>query len=243
MKVKSEITLDFGRKVAERVYAKQGDADSREICVSPVFNGIAMALDDGITARLLLTKPDGHTVFSDAVIRGGKINVLLDAQCLACDGKAVAEISLYRGTTVLTSTSFDLDIERLVFDSDAVESSDEYSSLVRLIDAAETAIEDAYLAADEADTAAQTVNAAVRKIDGMTVNAVTLDPEDDAYVTKTLASGAYALEFGIPKGEKGDVNFASFGVDASTGKLYMNTENELQGINFALVDGYLEVLI
>ena len=243
MKVKNEITLDFGEKSNGTVYAKQGDADTRDIVIYPVFRGVPLMIGDGVTARILLTKPDGHTVFDDAEIEDGVIAVTLTAQSLACDGIAVAEISLYEGETVLTSTSFDIDIERLVFDSDAVESSDEYGTLVSLIASAEEAISDAEEAAEAAGTAAETVNAAVTKIDGMTVSASTLEPGEDAYVTKTLAEGAYSLEFGIPKGEKGDVYFASFTVDVATGKLYMNKENELHGINFAVADGYLEVII
>ena len=243
MKVKNEITLDFGEKVRVTVYAKQGDADTRDIVIHPVFRGVPLMIGDGVTARILLTKPDGHTVFDDAAIEGGVITVTLTAQSLACEGIAVAEISLYEGGTVLTSTSFDVCIERLVFDSDAVESSDEYGALVSLIESAEEAISDAEEAAEAAGTAAETADTAAAKINGMTVAASTLGPDEDAYVTKTLVEDAYSLEFGIPKGEKGDVYFASFTVDASTGKLYMNKENELHGVNFAVADGYLEVII
>ena len=246
MIVKSEIALDFGRKGSEKVYAKQGDADTRIVVVHPVFRGEALKLKSGITARVLITKPDGHTVFNDAEIEDNDIVIVLTSQCLACDGNAVAEVSLYEGERVLTSTSFEINIERLVFDENEVESSDEYGALVAIIAEAEEAIDEALLAAESANAAVERADEASQKINGMTVEAETLEPDEEATVHKRLIDGAYALEFGIPKGEKGekgDFYFASFNVDASTGKLYINTEHDLHGIDFALVNGYLEVII
>ncbi len=48
------------------------------------------------------------------------------------------------------------------------------------------------------------VDSAVYSVDNMTVEAETLHPEDDATATKSIINGHINIEFGIPKGEKGD---------------------------------------
>lgn len=131
MEILQSITLDFARSTMPvNVFAKQYDKDTRKVEITPLNNGVPYSLESGITARLQMTKRDGTTVINDAVISGSKIIVTLTGQCLTSAGTAIAEIGLYKGSTLLTSQTFYIDVQRGAYDENAPKSSDEYGALV-----------------------------------------------------------------------------------------------------------------
>ena len=111
MEILQSISLDFGRDTLPiTVFAKQNDQKSRFVKITPLNCGQTYTLDSGITARLQLTKPDGHTVIDDATIENNTITAELTAQVLAAAGMAVAEIGLYKNDAPLSSQVFYIDI-------------------------------------------------------------------------------------------------------------------------------------
>lgn len=161
MEILQSISLDFGRDTLPiTVFAKQNDQNSRFVKITPLNCGQTYTLDSGITARLQLTKPDGHTVIDDATIENNTITAELTAQVLAAAGMAVAEIGLYKNDALLSSQVFYIDIKKAAYDMEAVESSDEYNSLVDALGRVDGAVEAANTAASAANTAAQGANAA-----------------------------------------------------------------------------------
>ncbi len=65
MQILQSITLDFGRSTLPiTVFAKQYDKESRYIKITPLNSGQSYALESGVTARLQLTKADGHQHFT-----------------------------------------------------------------------------------------------------------------------------------------------------------------------------------
>ena len=161
MEILQSISLDFGRDTLPiTVFAKQNDQNSRFVKITPLNCGQTYTLDSGITARLQLTKPDGHTVIDDAAIENNTITAELTAQVLAAAGMAVAEIGLYKNDALLSSQVFYIDIKKAAYDMEAVESSDEYNSLVDALGRVDGAVEAANTAASAANTAAQGANAA-----------------------------------------------------------------------------------
>ena len=101
MQILQSITLDFGRSTLPiTVFAKQYDKESRYIKITPLNSGQSYTLESGITARLQLTKADGHTVINDCAISGNEITAELTEQCLIVAGIATAEIGLYKGTAL-----------------------------------------------------------------------------------------------------------------------------------------------
>ena len=161
MEILQNITLDFARGTMPiTVFAKQFDKDTRKIEITPLNNGAPYTLDSGIIPRLQMTKPDKTTVINDATISGGKITATLTGQALTAAGTAVAEIGLYKGSTLLTSQTFYIEVERGAYDEDAVKSSDEYGALLTIIDAAEGAASDAVAAVSAARSAASSANSA-----------------------------------------------------------------------------------
>ena len=164
MKITQSITLDFARSTMPvTVFAKQYDADTREIVITPLNNGAPYTLESGITARLQMTKNDGTTVINNATISSNTITVTLTAQALTAAGTAVAEIGLYKNSTLLSSQIFYIDVQKGAYDENAVKSSDEYGALVTALAQADAATSAATEASATATSAAQAAaNAATR---------------------------------------------------------------------------------
>lgn len=186
MEILQSISLDFGRDTLPiTVFAKQNDQKSRFVKITPLNCGQTYTLDSGITARLQLTKPDGHTVIDDATIENNTITAELTAQVLAAAGMAVAEIGLYKNDALLSSQVFYIDIKKAAYDMEAVESSDEYNSLVDALGRVDGAVSDCNAAKDAANTAAGTANSAAS-----TANTAAQGANTAAGAANTAATGA-----------------------------------------------------
>lgn len=155
MKITQKIALDFGRDTLPiTIFAKQYDKESRFVEIAPLECGKDYTLESGVTARLQLTKPDGHTVLKTATIENGVIKVELTEQTLAVSGTAVAEIGLYKGNSLLSSQIFYIEIKRAAYNTDAPASSDEYPALIDALGKVETSVGSANSAAAAANAAA-----------------------------------------------------------------------------------------
>ncbi|MGN1111570.1 MAG: DUF6273 domain-containing protein [Acutalibacteraceae bacterium] len=202
MNISQAIALDFGRNtIPITIFAKQNDTESRFIEITPLNCGKTYVLESGITARLQLTKPDGHTVINDASIGDGKITAELTQQALAVAGVAVAEIGLYKDTALLSSQIFYINVERAAYDSSSPTSADEYNALISALGQVAGAVSEANKAAglatnkasyannegsrasaaasaanraaDNANSAAETANTAANSVNDATDNALT----------------------------------------------------------------------
>jgi len=189
MEIRQKIKLDFARDTMPiTVFAKQNDANTRFIEITPLNCGQSYVLEEGVTPRIQLTKADGHTVLTDATVTDGKIIAELTEQALAAAGTAVAEIGLYKGDELLSSQVFYIDVKKSAFDKEAAESSDEFNALVdalNKIDGAKDAAEEAVAAAETALTDA---NNAVSKANAASSKANTA--ADNATASKNAADAA-----------------------------------------------------
>lgn len=155
MQLTHSIALDFGRDTLPiTIFAKQYDKESRFVEIMPLECGKDYTLESGVTARLQLTKPDGHTVLKTATIANGVIIVELTEQTLAVAGTAVAEIGLYKGNSLLSSQIFYIEIKRAAYNPDAPASSDEYPALIDALGKVEISVGSANSAAAAANAAA-----------------------------------------------------------------------------------------
>ncbi len=187
MKILSNISLDFARNTMPiTLFAKQFDNDTREIVITPLDRGQPYILEDGITARLQIKKPDDTQVINDAAIAGGKITAELTQQALAASGLATAEIGLYKGETLLTSQTFYIDIMPAAYDPEKVESTDEYNSLL------------------QATAAAEKATAEAEKWKNVTADIEAVAPESDPEITLSDTEDGKHFDFKIPRGQKGD---------------------------------------
>ena len=136
MNITNTISLDFGRETLPiRVFAKQGDVNSRIVEITPLNLGLPMTIPAGTTARLQATKPDSTQVVNDCTISDGKIYAELTAQIQAVAGIVVAEIGLYNGDTLLSSQIFYVNVKESAYNEDVVLSSNEFKSLVEAFNA------------------------------------------------------------------------------------------------------------
>lgn len=171
MKIQQEIILDFGRSTLPiTVFAKQYDKDSRTIVITPLNSGQRYTLESGVVARLQLTKADGHTVINDCTITDGKIIAELTEQCLTACGVATAEIGLYKGSALLSSQLFYIDVKKAAYDSSAPTSSDEYISLVNTLQQIESSAQTAKDAAEAASNAITAAEVAVSKTEKINIS-------------------------------------------------------------------------
>ena len=148
----------------EYIIAKQGEISSRQVEVTLLQNNAVYTIPSGVTARVKYYKPDGNKVINDCTISNNKVIVTYTQQMLAAAGTGFAEIQLYNGSSVLVSATYYTKIAESVY-TDDIESTDESTSLTKLIieteqasaQAARTATEKA---TDNANTATSNANAA-----------------------------------------------------------------------------------
>ncbi len=126
-------------------------------------------VESGTTAMIRGTKTDGHAYDADATIdiSAKTVTVAGSEQMTAAKGRNVYELVLKKGTKVLSTANFILDVERAAMDADTIASESVLKELNAIIAGAETATEaaaDAASAADRAEDAAESVSSASAQI-------------------------------------------------------------------------------
>ena len=161
MEYRQKITLEVSGGETVKVAAKQKDKDSRTVEVALTGGGIPLAIPVTVTARLRAIKPSGACVLNDCQIDGDHILVPLTEQLLAEVGTVRADIGLYDGAALLSTTQFVIQVSRSTIDEDAVESTREFSALTNALTAVDTGIAEAATAAENANRAAASLGTAV----------------------------------------------------------------------------------
>nr|DAI80727.1 MAG TPA: Baseplate component [Caudoviricetes sp.] len=180
MKSSTSISLDVSRSTSPPiVFAKQGDSSSRYVNITITDNGKPYTLDSGITARIRAVKADKKAVFNNATIENNVIVAELTEQILAVEGYVIAEISLYKENSLLTTQYFYIAVQRSAVSDDEITSTNEYKALAealnevsKAVDIASAAANKANSAADNADTARESLTGAVNTVIA-TANAAT----------------------------------------------------------------------
>ena len=126
-------------------------------------------VESGTTAMIRGTKTDGNAYDADATIdvSAKTVTVAGSEQMTAAKGRNVYELVLKKGTKVLSTANFILDVERAAMDADTIASESVLKELNAIIAGAETATEaaaDAASAADRAEDAAESVSSASAQI-------------------------------------------------------------------------------
>lgn len=176
-KVVTHITLYADASTQNRppyVYAKQYDANSRYLVVRIVDSNKDIAVTGA--AQLNATKPDGtHSYIAGTANEDGTVTIGLTANLLAVEGKVSCDITVFDsadgGSSLLTTSTFFILVDESNYDSDAIESTDEFSTVSDALTkiaadraAAESARDEAVSAAEEAQTALAT------KADGLVLD-------------------------------------------------------------------------
>jgi hypothetical protein len=152
------------------IIAKQGEISSRQVEVTLLQNDVVYTIPSGVKARVKYYKPDGNKVINDCTISNNKVIVTYTQQMLAAAGTGFAEIQLYNGSSVLVSATYYTKIAESVY-TDDIESTDESTSLTKLIIETEQARDSAQAARTATEKATDNANTATSNANAATSNA------------------------------------------------------------------------
>ncbi len=138
-KVKYRVTLDLTRPgVQHTIYAKKGDARSREAVFVLRTKGKAYKLQSG-TSAYLYALADGAEIFSDCEISGNTITAPLTTNILSAKDILIELRLTDVNGAVLTTPKVKVISEEALYSEDAITATDDYSALLRAITKAENA--------------------------------------------------------------------------------------------------------
>lgn len=152
------------------IIAKQGEISSRQVEVTLLQNDAVYTIPSGVKARVKYYKPDGNKVINDCTISNNKVIVTYTQQMLAAAGTGFAEIQLYNGSSVLGSATYYTKIAESVY-TDDIESTDESTSLTKLIIETEQARDSVQAARTATEKATDNANTATSNANAATSNA------------------------------------------------------------------------
>ena len=134
MEYVEEITLELNSNTAyTTIGAKQGDADTRTVWIRLTQNGEDYHIDDDVTAYFRFRKPDGKAVVNRTRIENNKIQLVFTRQTLAVAGRGYGDITLQRGTQILSSVAFIVIIMASPEVGSELTSSNEFGELVAVV--------------------------------------------------------------------------------------------------------------
>ena len=112
-----------------QVSAKQHDRATRYVEIQLLNQGAEYEIPPGSNVTAYIKKPDLKRAYSPCTFSGSVVTMELTSQTLAAAGTALAEIEVKSGdmTEVITSCTFEIEIEPCVKDEDAIISGDEMS--------------------------------------------------------------------------------------------------------------------
>ncbi len=138
-KIVERLTLNASAGGTQAVlYAKRGDTGTRELIACISGQGNAFKPSDAASAVINAKKPDGTCVCADCTVENGKIRCVFPSQLISAAGVTECELEVYDGNmNRLTSPRFDIIVEDVLYDENAVVSTDDYSALVSALARAE----------------------------------------------------------------------------------------------------------
>lgn len=133
MKVLYPITLDVKQTNVQKIIpVNQGEGADRELCFTLVAGDETLNLTAENTVSIKGKKPDGTVFFNDCIIKDGKVYYYLTTQNLAVVGEVDCQLSIVSdGLTY--SAKFVLDVEEPIVLDTTIQSANEFSQLVTLI--------------------------------------------------------------------------------------------------------------
>ena len=123
-----EIEMSGGTK-QYMVSAKQGDRATRYVETVLLNHGEPYTIPAGSSVTAFIRKPDRHRVYTPCEFTDNVVMVELDSQALAAAGTALCEVEVKSSDLmqVVTSVTFEIEIEAKVKDEDTIVSGDELS--------------------------------------------------------------------------------------------------------------------
>ena len=127
-------SLDVQKTVATTTIALKKGETAHRLLITLSEEGMPYHIGEDCTAVFSAVKPDGKTLFQECTIVDNVIIYDIEEQTTAAVGAVNCEIQLYGGNALLLiSATFRLVVWQGVDNRDDVESSEEFSALVRMI--------------------------------------------------------------------------------------------------------------
>ena len=130
----THITLEMsGDTKKYLVSAKQGDKSTRRIVAKLLNEGIPYEITDDAIVVINMEKPDGKHIYNACTYTGSEVIVELTNQALAVTGTATCDIEIRTSdnSQVLSTVTFEIEIEKSKRNENAIVSSNEYTELER----------------------------------------------------------------------------------------------------------------
>ena len=129
----TDVELYFnGEEKKFTVSAKQGDKATRYVRVTILQeDNTEYKIPDGYIAIVNIQKPDRHFCYNECAIQDNKVIIQLTNQALAAAGTAHADVEIRNAANalVLSTQSFEIEIEKSKRDENAILSSNEMTAL------------------------------------------------------------------------------------------------------------------
>lgn len=131
-KIVTNITMEMSGDIKKyMVSAVQGDRATRCVLVKLVNNGEPYMIPDGARAIVNIKKPDGKFVYNKCTYSGNEVTIDLTSQALAASGTAYCNVEIRTAddTQIITSATFEIEIETTQRSDSAIESSNEFTAI------------------------------------------------------------------------------------------------------------------
>ena len=131
-KMVTNITMEMSGDIKKyMVSAVQGDRATRCVLVKLVNNGEPYMIPDGARAIVNIKKPDGKYVYNQCTYSGNEVTIDLTSQALAASGTAYCNVEIRTAddTQIITSATFEIEIETTQRSDSAIESTNEFTAI------------------------------------------------------------------------------------------------------------------
>ena len=131
-RINIEMTGDIRRYM---VSAKQGDKATRYIIATLLNNGDPYIIPEDARVAFNVEKPDKKHVYNTCTYMGSEVTIELTNQTLAAAGTAYCDIEVRTSDSmqIITSASFEIEIEKSQRNDNALISSNEFTELEKHI--------------------------------------------------------------------------------------------------------------
>ena len=139
---------------------KQGDS-GRGILVTVTANGANVEFTTE-TVNIYVKKPDGTIIYNACTVSGNQVRAMFTNQALAVAGNAQVELEIISQDDTISTPIACIDILPTNIDSEAIESSNEFTALTEALNKVAPSVEAANTAAGAANKAAKSANDAAK---------------------------------------------------------------------------------
>lgn len=130
----NKISLDIHERGSQVVLNAKKDDTGRKLHITLRNGGALYIIEDDCYAVFKATKPDGTVLYNACTVENNEIIYEFTKQTCTVAGRCRCEIALYGpDDKLITSPCFALLVDDTVYPDEAVESSDEFSALTKMV--------------------------------------------------------------------------------------------------------------